>query len=94
MSDLNLFKKELRNAYLSIGKENYGPTKDEKASLTFRRSIYCSKDIKKGEKFTTSNLKVVRPGYGLEPKNLNKILGRKSNTNIKFAQRIKWKHVK
>jgi N-acetylneuraminate synthase len=94
VSDLKLFKKELRNAYLSMGKESYGPTKDEKASLVFRRSIYCSKDIKKGEKFTKSNLKVIRPGYGLEPKYLIKILGRKSKTNIKFATRIKWKHVK
>ena len=40
------------------------------------------KKIKKGEKFTKDNIKVLRPGYGLEPKYFNLILNKKSPINI------------
>ena len=53
-----------------------------------------SKEIKKGEKFSTQNLKVIRPSNGLEPKNLKKIIGKKSSQNLNFATALKWKHVK
>ena len=41
------------------------------------------KDIKIGEKFTKKNIRRIRPGYGLEPKLFDKILGKKSKNNIK-----------
>ena len=72
----------------------YGATKNEKPYLKFRRSIYCSKNISKGEKFSKLNIKVVRPGYGIEPKFFESILGKRASKNIKFATPLKWKYIK
>lgn len=94
VDDLKFFKKEMDNAYFSIGKKKYGPTKNEIPNLKFRRSIYATKDIKMGEKFSEDNVKVIRPGLGLEPKYYDFVIGRRSLSNIKFASPIKMKHVK
>ena len=66
---------DIRQAEKAIGVVKYGPTKQEKASTIFRKSIFCVKDIKKGEVITTDNVRVIRPGFGLEPKYFEKILG-------------------
>ena len=66
VKDIKNFKKELNDAYLSKGKIIYGAQKEEKLSLQFRRSIYAVKDIKKNENFSRENIRVIRPGYGLE----------------------------
>ena len=55
----------------------------------FRKSIFTTRDIKKGQKFTKDNLRVIRPGYGLEPKYFNKILNKKSPINIKKDEPLK-----
>ena len=49
---------------------------------------YVSKDIKEGEIFTEDNIKSVRPGYGLHPKYLNDIFGKKANKDYKFGDRL------
>ncbi|MGD6894410.1 pseudaminic acid synthase [Bacillus infantis] len=65
---------ETERAWQSMGSITYGPTEKERNSLKFRRSIYVARDIKAGEKFTKENIKIVRPGYGLEPKYYELIL--------------------
>ena len=55
----------------------------------FRKSIFTTRDIKKGQKFTKDNLRVIRPGHGLEPKYFNKILNKKSPINIKKDEPLK-----
>ena len=94
VSKLKDFKKELLNTYNSIGKISYGPTKSEISYLKFRRSIYVSKNIAKGEKFTKKNIKVIRPSFGIEPKNFEKILGKTAKVDLKFATALKWKYIK
>ena len=81
--------KESKNSFLSLGKINYRPSKTEIKSKIFRRSIYASQNIKKGELFNPSNVKVIRPGYGLQPKYFEKIIGKKSRRNIKKATPLK-----
>lgn len=84
----------VNSAYIALGKIFYGPTNNEiKNSIKFRRSIFASKDIHKGEFFNEGNIKVIRPGNGLEPKYKSKILNKKSSKNIKKGTPIKWSHV-
>lgn len=80
---------ETERAWQALGKITYGPTEKEKDSLKFRRSIYAVKNIKAGEEFTKENIKVIRPGYGLEPKYYEDFLGKKSKKEIKIGTPIK-----
>tara|TARA_B100001989_G_scaffold247406_1_gene219562 strand:- start:3059 stop:4120 length:1062 start_codon:yes stop_codon:yes gene_type:complete len=74
---------ESNRAWESIGEIKYGPTKAERKSLIFRRSIYVAEDIKKGEKFTTKNLRIVRPGMGAPPHLLKIFLGKTAKKKYK-----------
>ena len=94
VDEIKTLKEEISLAYQSKGKILYGPTKNELSFIKFRRSIYASKRIKKGEKFTKENIKIVRPAFGLEPKHYNYLLGKKSKKSISFASPIKWNYVK
>ena len=59
---------ETKNAWLALGEIKYGPTNPEKSNTLYKRSIYVSQDIAKGSKFNSKNIKIVRPGDGIEPK--------------------------
>ena len=80
---------ETNRAWQSIGKVHYGPTKSEKISLKYRRSIYLIEDIKKGEKITIDKIKIVRPNLGVLPKYLESILGKKAKKNLKKNSPLK-----
>lgn len=75
---------QIRKAEQLLGKPSYGPTnKTEKDYQRSRRSIFVVQDIKRGERFSESNIHSIRPGFGLHPKLLDKILGKKAARNIK-----------
>ena len=67
-----------KTAWGALGKVDYGRKSSEQANVKFRRSLYFVKDIKAGELITDEHVKSIRPGYGLPPKYLNEIVGRKS----------------
>jgi N-acetylneuraminate synthase (EC 2.5.1.56) len=73
-----------------IGKIHYGPTKGEKIELKNRRSLFAIKDIKKGEPFTEENIRSIRPSFGLPPKYLKLILGKKAKKDIKMGTPLTW----
>ena len=77
---------EAKNAYLALGKINYGITNDEKKVDAGKRSIYVSDQINEGEIITTKNIKVIRPGYGLHPRYYTDVLGKKVNKNLEIGQ--------
>ncbi|RKL68344.1 pseudaminic acid synthase [Salipaludibacillus neizhouensis] len=89
-SEMKSLVVESERAWQALGKVKYGPTEKEKASLKFRRSIYVAKDIKAGENFTIENLRIVRPGYGLEPKFYEQIIRKKSLTNLQKGTPLSW----
>ena len=77
-SELKTLVIETERAWQSLGTVFYGPTEAESKSLVFRRSIYVAVDIKEGELFTATNLRVVRPGDGAPPMLLKQLLGRRA----------------
>ena len=81
-TEMKLLVEESKRAFESLGKIKYGPTKSEKKSLLFRKSIYITKNIKKNEFFSEKNIKIIRPGFGLEPKYFNSIIGKKAKLNL------------
>jgi pseudaminic acid synthase len=59
----------------------------------FRRSHFVVKEMKAGDVFTEDNVRVIRPGYGLAPKHLRDILGRKASKTIKRGTPLTWSHL-
>ncbi len=88
--EMSALVEETERAWQAMGKVTYGPTEKEKASLKFRRSIYVAKDIEVGEAFTKENIKVIRPGYGLEPKYYEQVLKMKSNKKLTAGTPLCW----
>jgi len=87
-NEMKLLVEETERAWKSLGKIKYGPTKSEDGSLQFRRSIYAAADIKKGDVFTSNNIRIVRPGFGLKPKYYKSLLGKKTDKDFKFGDPI------
>jgi len=81
---------ETKRAWQSLGTVSYGPTEAEKDSLVFRRSLYISEPMKKGDELNESNLRSIRPGLGLQPKFYDIVLGRKVNRNIPRGTALSW----
>jgi len=79
----------INNTSLMMGKNYFFRNKSENHSLQFRRSIYAVCDIKKGEKFNKSNIRVIRPGFGIAPLYFEKLINKKSTINIKRGTPIK-----
>ncbi len=84
-SDFSLEPEELKalvveteRAFLAMGNVQLDTQKSEVKSRQFKRSIYVTKDIEKGEFFTPENIRVIRPGDGLHPKYWEEVLGTKA----------------
>jgi N-acetylneuraminate synthase len=72
-----------------IGQVNYKRNSSEQKNMIFRRSIYATKDIQPGEKFTKENVRAIRPGYGAPPKELQNIIGTTASLKIARGEPIK-----
>lgn len=92
--ELSLLVSEVNAAQKAMGHGHFHIGKNEKKSLQFKRSIFCSKDIKKGDIITNKNISIVRPGYGLPPNQYDYILGLKANIDITKGTPIKWEFFK
>lgn len=92
--NIKKYKDTIDSAFKILGKQNYLIKKGEEKSKFFRKSIFASKEIRKGEKFTKKNLKVVRPGIGVSSIYFEKLLNKKSPKNINFANPITKKILK
>lgn len=84
--------KDIRQAEKAIGTVKYGVSRQEESNIVFRRSIFCVQDIKKGEKLSEQNVRIIRPGYGLEPKYYPQVLGQRALRDIKRGTplRLEW----
>lgn len=92
--ELTQLCKDSKIAWQAVGKVNYQRKKSEEGNMVFRRSLYAVKDIAEGERFTTKNVKSIRPGYGLKPKYLNQIIGCQSLKNIQAGTPISFNFIK
>lgn len=82
--------RECRTAYEALGEIRYAPQEQEKESLSFRRSLYVVKDVKKGERFTAENVRSIRPGLGLSPKYYDMVLGKVASREIARGTAMRW----
>ena len=93
-NEMELLVAESKRAWQSLGKVKYGPSKIENNSKIFRRSLYISKDMRKGDILNKRNLRAIRPGLGLKPKYYDKLLGCKINRDVKKGTPVSWDLIK
>ncbi len=74
--ELKELVKSVRETEVALGKPTYNIGMNEAKNKVFRQSVMVVQDIKEGEKFTKENIRIIRPGYGLEPKHYENILGK------------------
>lgn len=80
--ELKSLCEETNAAYQSLGQAGFELKQAEQASTVFRRSLYVVKDIKAGEAFTEQNVRRIRPGHGMLPKHLPKVLEKVAKSDI------------
>lgn len=88
MDEFARMVQDVKNARAIARGPVYELTDGERSSTVFRRSVFAVKDIVAGECFTEENLRVIRPGYGIAPKHLAALLGRKSRRDIRRGEPI------
>lgn len=88
--DLSTLVNACRDAWASRGKVRNGPTDQELDSIGFRRSLFVTADIEKGQLLTSDNVRSIRPGLGLAPKFLPSVLGRRAGRDLKAGDPIQW----
>ena len=88
--DLRELCADVRTAYNSLGKVDYGAKSSERENVKFRRSLYFVKGIKVGQVITEEHVKSIRPGFGLAPKNITDIVGRRAKEDIEPGTATKW----
>tara|TARA_B110000003_G_scaffold268358_1_gene297758 strand:- start:27 stop:1058 length:1032 start_codon:yes stop_codon:yes gene_type:complete len=92
--EIKEYIKTIKETSLMMGKRYFFRNISENASTQFRRSIYATQNIKKNERFSLKNIKVIRPGYGLHPLYFEKLLNKKSPINIKKETPLNKKIIK
>lgn len=81
---------EAKNAWESLGQIKYGILKSEHNSIKYKRSIYVSKNVKKGDIINEENIRIIRPGYGLNPRYYDQVIGREFKKNITKGTPLDW----
>jgi N-acetylneuraminate synthase len=81
---------ETERAWQAIGRITYGATGAEEKSKAHRRSLYVTEDLKEGDVLTRTNLRAIRPGFGLPPKFYEQLIGRKVRRAVKRGTPMSW----
>ena len=79
-----------RTAWEAMGKIDYGQKSSEVGNVQFRRSLYFVRDLKAGDIVTHDDIRSIRPGYGLPPKYMEQLIGRKLSKDIGSATACTW----
>ena len=90
LDDLQELKASLTAVHMAVGEVTMEIPEIAKPSLSGRRSLYVVVDVKAGDSLTLDNVRSIRPCYGMKPKYLSSILGRKARRDIAAGERLSW----
>lgn len=80
----------VREAHLSLGVVRFGPSDDEVASRSLRRSLRAVRPIAAGETITADNVRSIRPAGGLAPDDMGHVAGMVANQDLQQGAPITW----
>lgn len=82
-AELTALCRDSKTAWQALGSVNYGRKSSEQGNAQFRRSLYFVKDLKAGDVITEDAVRSVRPGFGLAPKYLASVVGKKAAVAVR-----------
>lgn len=82
--------RDCKDAWRALGRVHYDALGSEAAAAGHRRSLYVSADVRAGELLTPANIRSVRPGYGLAPKHLPQVMGRRAARDLAMGEALAW----
>jgi len=85
---------DCRTAYSALGRVHYDEKGCEAGSAIFRRSLYFVADVQEGEVIKPSHVRSIRPGFGLLPKHLDSVIGRRATSRITRGTPVSWSLLK
>lgn len=88
--ELAVLCRDSRTAWSALGSIDYGRKPSEKDNAKFRRSLYFVRALKAGDIVTDQCVRSVRPGYGLAPKHLSEVIGRRVCRDIERCEPVNW----
>jgi N-acetylneuraminate synthase len=88
--ELTALVRGARAAFEALGTGMPARSEVEEGSKAFRRSLYVVRDMQQGETFTAENIRSIRPGFGLPPRHLPEILGRRARRALARGTALTW----
>lgn len=88
--ELAMLRTETERAWQAMGSVRFGASEAERKSLVFRRSLYVVKPLQPGDVLTPDNLRTIRPGFGLPPKYLEAVLGKRVARSVPAGTPLAW----
>jgi N-acetylneuraminate synthase len=82
--------KDSKTAWQALGQVDYGRKSSEQGNVKFRRSLYFVKDLKVGDVITADAVRSVRPGFGLAPKELDRLLSKQVMVDVPRGTPTHW----
>jgi N-acetylneuraminate synthase len=79
-----------KTAWQALGEVDYGRKSSELGNVKFRRSLYFVKALRQGDIVTAESVRSVRPGFGLAPKHLDKVIGATVNRDVQHGVPVRW----
>lgn len=89
-AELELLVEETTRAWQAMGQVCYGGSAAEEKSKQYRRSIYVCQDLKAGDVLDSSNVRIVRPAFGLAPKHWTDVLGKVAKQDVPKGTPLRW----
>jgi N-acetylneuraminate synthase len=81
---------DCKAAWRALGRAHYDLLGSERGNLAFRRSLYVAADVAAGEILSRQNVRSIRPGLGLAPAELDRVLGRPAARDLKRGEPLAW----
>jgi N-acetylneuraminate synthase len=83
--ELTALCSDSKKTWQALGKVDYGIKPSEQANIKFRRSLYFIKSLSAGDTITEDAVKSIRPGYGMQPKYLEGVIGKRVSVDVVFG---------
>ncbi len=85
---------DCKQAWLAVGSASFSRAEIEEVNKKFRRSLYFVKDLSVGQTISSNDIRRIRPGFGIAPKYLNEVVGKKLRYNVERGDPVKWDCIK